>query len=663
MSLRMYQLGEGPMTLTGSKVLELIQDNYTPPIDILVREAIQNSADAILAEKEFGKIMFKIGSFVKFKLSSSLEKIGKNIDNLFKEKEYDFLSISDSNTCGLLGKATKSESGKPNNLYSLVYDIMNRKGGTISGGSHGIGKSVYYRYGTGICFYYSRTFENGEYINKLAGTLIQDETKDNCLLGKHTSGIAYFGMVNNSKPEPIYDDVYIENFLSIFGLKLLGGTDTGTTVIIPFINKEKMLLDTVNDNNSSCFWQSDFESALNISIQRWYFARVNNTLYNGKYLKVAINNKKIELNTFFLKLQELYNETLNDIKVVSVISTKLQGDILGKFKYKLFNKNELGMTPPENLPTLRLLTDSPYDVDEKGLLFYMRKPGMVINYNNSKFGNYCVDEDSLLIGMFVLNDDASFNNENIGDYMRKSEEANHKEWNDINEERFAYLKTKKPFKQICTIITKKLTEEFKETKAISLEGSNTILQKKLGEKLLPPSGFGDKAEPPKSNLPGEPKSKKVKKAKIEFLGSNEKGVLSYSVDVLLNSLETAILKMNIKVGGKTYNFDQWEMLNFRLPLAIERIEIEELYLEKKKINSPQNISLDENFIKRRAKSIGNELFYKVRGISTSENNIPCGLKIQNYQKKKMQIKIKILVKPLDCKYLIGFDVLFSEVSI
>ena len=663
MKLKIYKLEKGPMVLTGSKVLELIQDNYTPHIDLLVRESIQNSADAILDEKEFGKIMFNIGSFDKTQFANIFQSIESNIINSCEESICDFLAIKDSNTCGLLGKPVESENGEPNNLYSLVYDIMNRKTGVVSGGSHGIGKSIYYRYGKGICLFYSKTFEDGVYQEKLAGALIQDETKNTCLLGKNTSGIAYFGdLTVNNKPTPIYNKQEIEEFLNIFGMKPFGENETGTMVIIPFIDKNMMLSNIINDDNEACYWLSNFEDALYIAIQRWYFSRINNELFNGKYLKIAVNNKKVELNEFYSKMQEIYNGTCSECKSFDVEGSKIPGVKLGKFNYKVFNKNELGMTPPVNLPSPKYLTDSPYEVDEKGLLVYLRKPGMVVNYDNSKFGTYSVDEDQYLIGIFVLNDDANYNDENIGGYLRKSEEANHKEWNDINSDKYPSLKSKKPFKQICSAITKKLTEEFKQTKAVSLEGVNTVLQKKLGEKLMPPSGYGKGAEPSGGSSGGSGGKSKEKKSKIEFLGMNSDGTLTYSINVFMKNNESSFIELNVKAGGKSYSFEQWDKMNFGMPCQITRIDIEEIYVDKEKKNSPQNLPLDENFIRRRKKSINGKDIYKIKGISTGTGT-PYGVGIENICGKKMTAEIKLIIKPLDNKYMVGFNVLFKEVSL
>lgn len=662
MKLKIYKLQKGPMILTGSKVLELIQDNYTPHIDLLVRESIQNSADAFLEDKDFVKIQFTIGAFDKSKFANSFEHIENNLINSIDGENCDFLSIKDSNTCGLLGKPVESENGEPNNLYSLVYDIMNRKAGTVSGGSHGIGKSIYYRYGKGICIYYSKTYEGGKYIEKLAAALIQDETKSSCLLGKNTSGIAYFGdLTTDNKYCPIYDGQKIKDFLNIFGLNSFGDDETGTMVIIPFIDKNLMLSNVINDDNKACYWLSDFENALNIAIQRWYFARINNESFNGKYLKIAINNKKIELNKYFATMQELYNGTCLGCKTFDVVGSKLTGIKLGRFNYKVFDKNELGMNPPVNLPSPKYLTDSSYEVDEKGLLFYLRRPGMVINYDNSKFGNYTVDEDKYLIGVFVLNDDAEYCGENIGGYLRKSEEANHKEWNDINNDKYPNLKTKKPFKQICSSITKKLTEEFKQNKAVSLEGVNTVLQKKLGEKLLPPSGYGRSAEPGSGNR-GENKITKERKSKVEFLGMNNDGTLTYSISVVLKPNETSFVELDVKVGGKSYSFKQWEKMNFDIPCQISRIDIEEIYIEKNKIDSLQNFPIDADFTRRRKKTVEGIDLYKIKGIVTDYQN-PYGFGINNCCGKKLTANIKLAIKPIDNKYMLGINIVMNGGSL
>jgi hypothetical protein len=128
--------------------------------------------------------------------------------------------------------------------------------------------------------------------------------------------------------------------LSIFGIKPYKNEETGTTVIIPYIDEEKILSNTINkDETEKKYWVNDLPTCLSMSLQRWYFARLNNQQYNGKYIIVAINNVKVELNKFYQKLQDLYNGNLDGATYYSVGGGKFNPtQILGTFKYKIFDK-------------------------------------------------------------------------------------------------------------------------------------------------------------------------------------------------------------------------------------------------------------------------------------------------------------------------------------
>lgn len=665
MKFKIKKLNKGPMILTGSKVLKAIMDNATPPIDLFVREVIQNSADAILKSKEYGRIKFNIGKFDNNELCESLYEIKDNIKEKHNETEYDFISISDSNTCGLLGEASKDENGGPNNLYNLVYDFMNDKDddGSGAGGSCGIGKSVYFRYGNGICFYYSRTKEDGVYKSKLVGTLIQDERNDSCFIGKNSSGIAYFGDLDGNNSIPINDENLICEFLSIFGLKPYEADKTGTIVIIPFTDLDALLENNNNaDDDSPRYWLDSIEQCLKMSIQRWYFPRINNESFNGKYLKIAVNNQKVELCDFYQSLQDLYNGTLAGCKIEKISGKGFSPDeILGDFIYKEFTADELKIhIPPENNPYPKYFVDSNIDVDKNGLLFYTRKPGMILNYDNSEFGTYEIEENKYLIGIFKLNDELVISDEKLGIYIRKTEKSNHFEWNNDNIKDFPVLSKKKPFKKISATVRSLLNDVFKQNKAVSLESSTTILQKKYGEKLLPPQDFGEKPTiPPTPPVPPTPPIIKKNKVLINFNGLNSNGLLSYIVEFILQKDDRMKFKVDIKAGSKTYPFLNWEELGFSFPCAIRKIEIVEFYIDKSKKSFPQIISLDENFIKRRKKILDDVDIYKIKGLATKQL-VPYGFVISNAMEKPLRIKMNLEIEPIDCKYSIGFNAVISK---
>lgn len=655
-------LSQGKMRMTGKKVLKAIMDNYTPPIDLFVREVIQNSADACLPDKTFSKIEFNLSTFKNDSLCSYIPDIEKKLKKFFSNEEYNFISISDSNTCGLLGEANHSKTG-PNNLYNLVYDLFNEKDDEFSGGSCGVGKTIYYRYGNGLCFYYSRTFENGEYKSKLAGALIQDQTTDKCFLGPDTSGIAYFGdLDSNNNSIPINDEIEIAKFLRIFGLKPYSEDKTGTVVIIPYVDYTDLLeYNNNNEDDVSRYWLENINDCLEMAIQRWYFPRINNDCFNGKSLRIAINNKKVELCKFYAILQELYNGTLYGCKNIKIDGRGLPNDeALGTFNFKIFDKAELGIhTPPDNFPEPKYFVDSSIDCDKQGLLFYTRKPGMILNYSNREFGSYTIDDGKYLIGIFILNDNYCFNNENLGYYMKKTEKGNHITWGNDNFKDYPNLSSKRPFSKICASIKKYLNDIFKEEKVINIDGGTTILQKKLGEKILPPFDFGTKPSPVvKPSSPGGSISPKKKKINVSFNGANS-GLLEYGIDFIVQPKERFKLMLEIRAGNKTYSFNSWEQLSFDFPCLFYRIEISTFWINNSKKDIPQVIQMDENFSKRRKKLLEGKDIYKIQGYST-DGGIPYGFSITNAMQDILKMHMILYIKPINNKYSIDFNTIITK---
>ncbi|MFI3211381.1 MAG: hypothetical protein R3Y64_10090, partial [Peptostreptococcaceae bacterium] len=382
----------------------------------------------------------------------------------------DFLVIADKNTTGLLG-GHKKNPNESQNLFNLVYDIMNQKNKSgDSGGSWGIGKSVYYRFGEGFCVYYTRTKENGVYVNKLAITFIEDETKDvTSIKVEDNRGIAFFGdLDNDDKAMPIYDENYIKTFLSIFNLDLYEGDQTGTMVIIPFFQTNIFINNTINKERK--WWNEDFVYALDIAIQRWYFSRLNNNRYDGKYLNVKINNDDVILNKFFDIYQKMYNLELTGDCFYEEIIMKSPKLSLGKLIIKKFNKTELFMNCPDNYPSPCAFLDLDESFDREPMICYLRKPGMVITHDE-KWKHINLNEDEYLLGIFKLNDEEKYENEFLGGYVRSTEVANHKKWIDAfpNGSTYSNLYSKKPISRIWREINSIIINKYKQEEEIEIE--------------------------------------------------------------------------------------------------------------------------------------------------------------------------------------------------
>ena len=664
MQIDILKKGSYGFNLKGSKALKLMMDNETPDIDLLVRESIQNSADAVRKDKKNCVIQFRLLPFENFLLASKLEIAGDVLRNRFLNSKQKCLVITDRGTTGLLGSPDEDHNN-PNNLYKLVYSFLESgKESDYAGGSWGIGKSVYYRFGIGMVFYYSRTFENGKYLQKLAGAIIENETLPGALLKSEedSSGIAFFGQNSEGRKGhrsiPITEDLEIEEFLSVFNLKPFENDMTGTRIIIPYFDDEKLIEN--RNNNEFIPWENNFEKTLIYAIQRWYFPRINNDEYNGKFIRVRVNNILIELNKFYSCLQKLYMGTLDGVESLDITTSAFKSK-LGTFYFKKFTKAELGVeTAPDNLP-------SPYaffDVDDekeddanKPIIFYTRAPGMIITYDDTKtFTSLKTVPGEYLIGVFVLNDGASYKGNSIGNYFKEVEKANHKAWTDIktseNVQEIVSLKTK-PFKAIRTQIARHLNAKFGKLMPDEVQTKNSALQKKLGDILLPPEDFGKEKEPTvkrrkKRDVPSLPELRKEKRI---FTNNNGfvNGKPSYTFEIYLKPKEQYICKLLIKTSAKNYSFDDWDKLEFVLPCYLKNLVIDGYMLDKityKQIirRDYDDLSTSKDIVKNDG---NNDPIFKILPFESSITKKVYGFKLLNENNEELRICINIILEPID----------------
>lgn len=649
------------MTLTGSKVLKLIQDENTPPVDLFVREILQNCGDACLENKDFVRIHFQIGKFKNLKLYYKLDGISESLYSRYNNRDADFIAISDTNTVGLTG-SHKYTPNKDNNLYNLVYDIMNAKSGEYKGGSWGIGKSVYYRYGAGLCFYYSRCYEDGKYVSKLAGVLIEKEDNNNCLLGKNKSGIAFFGDLINKETCPITDENEIRQFLEIFDLKPYDKDKTGTIVIIPYFKTSQFLSSYKRVDEEKPYWVNNIEECLEASIKRWYFPRINNLKFNGKYFEIFINNKKIVLDHFYQIMQDLYNGNGNWIKKEQIKKKNFKGQELGTFNYAILSKSELGIhTPPLNYPDLNIILDCERDCSTKGLITYVRKPGMIITYDDNKFGEYeQIPTGKYLLGIFKLNDELIVEGENLGQYIRKTEKANHGCWQDLTtDDTFKFFISEKPYKIISSKIYKILKSALNNNKVVSIEGTSTLYQKRLAKLLLPPKGYGTG---PSVNPPPTPPGpiKKSIKPKLSFIGFTPQGYIEYLIKAQITSKHKLSFNINVKAGSNTFSMNEWILSGFSSPFKIEKIILDKLLYSYSEKSYDDLLALC-NLKSITAKDDQHSEVFKFSKIIVSDNFIG-GFEFLNLYREDLLVEFKILIKPLDIKYTIDAKVDYKEVQ-
>lgn len=661
-----------PMSMSGSSVLSSIQNNSMSTIDLMIRESLQNSLDAGIDNIGIYRsvdVNYTIGKFTKTNLTNELEGISVDLKNKIKETECSFISIEDKNTVGLNGKIKYSDAKeKYGNFRKLVYEIAKPQTKEDAGGSWGYGKTVYFRVGIGLVVFYTRFKENGEYVERLACTYIEDETKYNSLLHnikRNNRGIAWFGDEQNGSPYPIENHDYISNFLKIFDLKCYAGRETGTKIIIPFINKKELLNDINYKKeywNNNCFWKDNFEETLENAILQWYAPRINNKnykeMFDKPFLKVYINNQKIKFNDdenyFFKVISELYNLALLnnynisynpdinhilDYDVKTVKYSKLKGQNSGSIAFCKIPIKSFELSPYTYIGIENNTSNG-----NRPIIGFCRKPGMIVDYQiSNKWADKIPNtpEDEILIGIFVLNSNAIFKDcFKLELYIRKSEMADHNAWDDV------YIEEKNYGKVVATICknTKKIIQDSLKENELNKPRRIIGISQKLGKLFLPTTGYGST---PQTGIKPKPKEKSTitrsRNGSTLKTGNviNINNTLS-SIDFELNllnhnaSIDISILGIgNLNTWNNLMNKDN-TVQKKAFPINIKQIQISTISINKGSNELRIPIDIKDNYLY-------DELEITLKGDEINNSSIV----FKNHENNKILIEGKITLETYD----------------
>ena len=633
--MRIEVAKEGRMDMSGKGLIRAIQNNNMPLLDLFVRESVQNSLDAFKKGADVVRVDFGIKNFNNVDLARKLEGVEEALLQKFGGEECKYLYIRDRGTEGLTGPLHFSDRSNSDtkNLLKLVYEIAKPQEGKGAGGSWGYGKTVYFRIGVGIVIYYSRIKEkNGEYQSRLAACLVEDENKADALLRAPSlnshRGLAWWGkefeFESNGIKErgtiPHTDEMFIKNFLSLFGFSPFEGEETGTAVIIPYIDEKKLLSNNINmEGNIRIPWADTVEEYLKIAVQRWYVGRLNNPNYFIKqkqpWLKVTINDRALTKDSMaktFQEIQKLYNMALNGevssgeynceaIKVRNYFKSTTAGHVA----YKMYTAEEMEMHAPFNSPSPFLYVKNEDGTDDYKdgdiILSYFRKPGMAVAYdtagewvnkikcNNEKTGD-------ILIAIFVLNSENKFDYvgideiDTIEEYFRSSERADHTSWYDINVNDI----NPKILSKIQQQIRKKINETYK-IKEKEPERQNSSLSKLFGEFLLPPEGFGKRV---KGKSKGRPPAEAVIRHKNAKVTVDYKRITldagKMLVPITIEGAEPfsrTVFSLLVAADGKNIPLSGWQdKVSIEKPFYMDSLRIKTVQTEREHVN--EDIILD-----------------------------------------------------------------------
>ena len=581
--MEIYVLAHNKMTQTGESLLKLIQNTSLSTVDLLVRESIQNSLDAAKEDSRSVTVDIITGSCDKKELDKVFTGIEDALGKKIHGSEASYIAVRDSGTVGLTGPIRESEVSHEKafgNLRKLIYEICQAQPEEGKGGSWGLGKTVYFRVGIGIVLYYSRIKkEDGSYASRMAAALIEDNSKEDSLLrlagrkkGKFYCGVAWWGANDGADDTiPITDEDEIEKILEIFEIPPYEDEETGTTVIIPYID-EKKLQDNANTQEFSVFSTHTLEEMINLSVQRWYTPRLYNSRYKyGAFLDYRINGSKLrgqEREKFFTILQELYNDAEEKGGKIALRSTFRDDTCAGYLYWQILSRKELNMLPPNNSPSpvdflLKTINDD-MDTSNPPILAYCRKAGMIINYElrgEWVSGVQPTKEDEFLIAFFVLNSDNIMREDKdltLDEYIRKGEKADHMSWQDHEVNNHKYQVVRK----LKHNISRKIKEAVAPNNSASEKHSDTALQKMMGACFLPTQNFGHLSTPKPSYKGGIASGKNTIKrvpgindVKVTFISENE---LELRWSVLLKKKQKKIVHELMAMASVPTHATDWE---------------------------------------------------------------------------------------------------------
>lgn len=605
MKLKMAPNDVQSMAQDGDAILRSLQNNKLPEIDLMVRESLQNSLDASLEESDITKVDFTINTFDSNLLSPHLENIEQKLKENYPGEQH-FIAISDKNTTGLTGDyiSDNQEILNGSNFHKLVFGIGKNQSKEGAGGSWGLGKTSYFRMGIGIVFYYTRVKnQDGTFEERLIASLIESPKSKNRVLPGSERGIAWWGEYDKTgeKILPITNSEEISEILKIFNLNNYTNQETGTTIIIPYLNKYKN-----NESGLEVPWENSREDEVEMAIQRWYFPRISNEIYleelgNSK-LYCSVNGKLISdefapnMENIFVLFREIYNSALkgsssNDKIIVKEVvipreALKANGKPIGHIAFSEVSREDAGMIPPRNnhspLAYFGIKDKNKIENHNSKVIAYCRKPGMVVEFNVD--GDWSPSEDvqkdnHMLIGCFVpcssselskMHQDKGYLN--VESYLRAIENSDHANWED--EHGITLIQRTKKY------LLKAIRDTYQDNNDSARSSVTSGLSRKFGKQLMPPKNYGKASRGEigtrKTNKEGVTKSKR---SEINIISTTliDTSHVKVEFEILLKAV--SISKVLVQINSQDGFMDSivWSKTfgeSNKFPFSIKELKIE-----------------------------------------------------------------------------------------
>lgn len=601
------------MAPSGKAILRSLQNESMPVIDLVIREAFQNSLDATIKGKNETQISVTTKQIDTGKIAGYFEKIDSRLKDKFPG-EHTVMSISDKNTYGLTGEiyTTDKIALSKSNIYKLIYGLNMNQEREGAGGSWGLGKTSFFRIGCGIVIYYSRIQTgNGEFEERLAACLIENSDSDDAIMPDNDRGIAWWGNKSSEKNDtdksyPITDQTEIRKFLKDLKVAPYEGEETGTSIIIPFIEEDKIIAyDQDYSENNSYWWEKDLTSSVEMAIKRWYGPRIMNKDYSDTFenssLTPFINGKPISPLTFedtFGWFYKLYSagatgKSSDENIIVKPLYLKRLGMEnpsipIGHIAYTKLTLDELNNKNKNNVLTpLAYIGDKTHlesSVTSAKILAYSRKPGMVVQYvvdDANWMKGLTVEENTFILAYFVPNSSGLLHStyreryKTLESYLRDTENADHAVWID----KVIGAKAITIVERIKREVSKVLYESLSESDLTSSNSRTSALSRKFGSMLLPKANFGKSSSVKQVNKPPKEISHKHSSSMIQATNINLIDENNIRLEFKATINHDSLVFFEVDTVDKKIDENKWYKYfedTVKFPFSINKIKIEKI---------------------------------------------------------------------------------------
>jgi len=519
----------------GQNALRLLMAEDTPGIDLLVREAVQNSLDAAVKTSRSVTVEFKYDIFNPLRLRGILDD--ETVDSLLRihTETSTSLYVRDLGTLGLSGPRMMrelSQDDREGNYLKLCHSMGIPQDSEGAGGSWGFGKTVFFRVCHAPVLFYSRFKEGDSYIERLIFYLIEDVSLPDAITkvqGTTSTGFAWWGAsINHDEILPCEDGTEIQSILDqLGGIPRFSGEETGTLIFMPCLRKGGQMPSYNDATEIPPYWISrnlsptinEYETYTNVAIQRWYAPRLKNETYaagRDPFLIARIGNDEVGSTSYPILPVTKIMRRLYDVATGMVVDQRVMceeielrrtftnGSSSGKIAAVRVSPEDaiLGMIPPNNYPS-PIIQAGGIDVNEEGgtppIVAMTRKPGMIVAYQNQGDWVQSIKHDPEghhLISLFVLRSEAQmtdkYRNRTVEEEIRQNEPAAHDRWLSglgVSGERLRLVEN------IRTGVQKAINKRFYPDRVINLPTQREAsLSAVIAERLLPPD-FGDAPSP------------------------------------------------------------------------------------------------------------------------------------------------------------------------